>query len=119
MHLSAGLPAYSRLCTPAACCRFTGPLAGVAKSVVALDFMENLIDQNRASNAHFGNIDFRWGMQVLAKGESCAGGLGGVAGGCLEVAGGWRAGALAAALLFAGRAFCLHSASPFCSGHSL
>lgn len=52
--------------------------------MVALDFMENLIDQNRASNAHFGNIDFRWGMWVLAQGDSCAGGLGGVAGGRLE-----------------------------------
>lgn len=47
-------------------CRFTGPLASVAKSVVALDFMENLIDQNRASNAHYGNIDFRHGLLSVA-----------------------------------------------------
>lgn len=40
-------------------CRFTGPLASSAKSVVALDFMENLIEQNRASNSKYGNIDFR------------------------------------------------------------
>ena len=42
-------------------CRFTGPLASQAKSVVALDFMDNLIEQNRVTNGHLGNIDFRWG----------------------------------------------------------
>ncbi|KAI3432717.1 hypothetical protein D9Q98_004260 [Chlorella vulgaris] len=53
--------------------RFTGPLASVAKSVVALDFMENLIDQNRASNAHYGNIDFRCGdaMELSLADGSC------------------------------------------------
>ena len=45
------LPVYGR--------RFTGPLASAAKSVVALDFMENLIEQNRATNGKYGNIDFR------------------------------------------------------------
>lgn len=40
--------------------RFTGPLAAKASSLVALDFMENLIEQNRRENGHHGNIDFRW-----------------------------------------------------------
>ncbi|PSC74355.1 phosphoethanolamine N-methyltransferase 1-like [Micractinium conductrix] len=53
--------------------RFTGPLAAKAKSVVALDFMENLIDQNRTSNAHYGNIDFRCGdaMELALPADSC------------------------------------------------
>ncbi|KDD75565.1 hypothetical protein H632_c615p0, partial [Helicosporidium sp. ATCC 50920] len=41
--------------------RFTAPLASTAKSVVALDFMENLIEENRRTNSHYGNIDFRCG----------------------------------------------------------
>lgn len=40
--------------------RFTRPLAEEARSVVALDFMPNLIEQNRVDNGHLGNIDFRW-----------------------------------------------------------
>ena len=39
--------------------RFTRPLAERAASVVALDFMPNLIEQNEKDNAHLGNIDFR------------------------------------------------------------
>lgn len=41
--------------------RFTGELAGSSKSVLALDFMENLIEENKVINSHFGNIDFRCG----------------------------------------------------------
>ena len=41
--------------------RFTGPLAAAAKSVLALDFMQNLIDENEATNAHLGNVSFRCG----------------------------------------------------------
>ncbi|KFM27020.1 Phosphoethanolamine N-methyltransferase [Auxenochlorella protothecoides] len=41
--------------------RFTRPLAEEARSVVALDFMPNLIEQNRVDNGHLGNIDFRCG----------------------------------------------------------
>ena len=41
--------------------RFTAEIAPGATSVVALDFMQNLIDQNRATNGHLGNIDFRCG----------------------------------------------------------
>lgn len=41
--------------------RFTGELAKTAKSVLALDFMQNLIDQNEANNGHFGNVSFRCG----------------------------------------------------------
>ncbi|KAG7673918.1 hypothetical protein KSW81_007097 [Nannochloris sp. 'desiccata'] len=41
--------------------RFTGELAEVAKSVIALDFMQNLIDQNEENNSHYGNITFKCG----------------------------------------------------------
>jgi phosphoethanolamine N-methyltransferase len=41
--------------------RFTGELAGTARNVVALDFMQNLIDQNKKNNSHFGNVIFRCG----------------------------------------------------------
>lgn len=41
--------------------RFTGELAKSAKSVVALDFMQNLIDENEATHGHLGNITFRCG----------------------------------------------------------
>ena len=41
--------------------RFTGELAQAAKSMVALDFMQNLIDENEAINGHLGNITFRCG----------------------------------------------------------
>ena len=41
--------------------RFTGELAENAKSVVALDFMQNLIDENEATHAHLGNVTFRCG----------------------------------------------------------
>ena len=41
--------------------RFTGELARAAKSVIALDFMQNLIDQNEKDNAHLGNITFKCG----------------------------------------------------------
>jgi len=38
--------------------RFTSHLAQKAKSVVALDFMENFVLKNEEENAHFGNIKF-------------------------------------------------------------
>lgn len=41
--------------------RFTADVAKDATSVIALDFMQNLIDQNKESNGHLGNIDFRCG----------------------------------------------------------
>ncbi len=41
--------------------RFTAEIAPEATSVIALDFMQNLIDQNKVSNGHLGNIDFRCG----------------------------------------------------------
>ena len=41
--------------------RFTAEIAPEATSVIALDFMQNLIDQNKISNGHLGNIDFRCG----------------------------------------------------------
>ncbi len=55
----AQVPRTALLFSAPIACRFTGPLAAAAKSVVALDFMENLIEQNRASNSKYGNIDFR------------------------------------------------------------
>lgn len=59
--VAAAAAAYSPAAVLLPRCRFTGPLASKAKSVVALDFMENLIEQNRASNGHLGNVDFRCG----------------------------------------------------------
>lgn len=41
--------------------RFTGELAQNARSVFALDFMENLIEQNKMNNDHCGNIEFKCG----------------------------------------------------------
>lgn len=41
--------------------RFTGELAKAAQSVIALDFMQNLIDQNEVDNGHHGNITFKCG----------------------------------------------------------
>lgn len=41
--------------------RFTAEIAKEAQSVIALDFMQNLIDQNRVNNGHLGNIEFRCG----------------------------------------------------------
>lgn len=38
--------------------RFTGELARNASHVVAVDFMENLIEQNRISNAHCSNVEW-------------------------------------------------------------
>lgn len=32
--------------------RFTGELAATARSVLAVDFMENLIEENRRANGH-------------------------------------------------------------------
>lgn len=46
--------------------RFTAPLAASAASVVALDFMQNLIDENRAANGHLSNVEFRWGDWAMA-----------------------------------------------------
>ena len=41
--------------------RFTGELARAAKTVLALDFMQNLIDENEVINGHLGNVSFRCG----------------------------------------------------------
>jgi 2-polyprenyl-3-methyl-5-hydroxy-6-metoxy-1,4-benzoquinol methylase len=41
--------------------RFTRPLAQAAASVVAIDFMQTLIDQNAKANADCANVDFRCG----------------------------------------------------------
>ena len=39
--------------------RFTSDLAKRAQSVIAVDFMQNLISENEVQNNHYGNIDFR------------------------------------------------------------
>lgn len=39
--------------------RFTRELAPTAKAVTAVDFMENLIQENRHANGHFGNCEFK------------------------------------------------------------
>lgn len=39
--------------------RFTGELARNAAHVLAVDFMENLIAQNREDNAHCSNVEWR------------------------------------------------------------
>ena len=39
--------------------RFTGELARNAAHVLAVDFMENLIAQNRDDNAHCSNVEWR------------------------------------------------------------
>ena len=38
--------------------RFTGELARSARSVLAVDFMEHLIDENRARNGACGNVSW-------------------------------------------------------------
>ena len=38
--------------------RFTKELATMATSVHAVDFMQNLIDENEATNKHYGNVTF-------------------------------------------------------------
>jgi phosphoethanolamine N-methyltransferase len=39
--------------------RFTGELAKAAASVLACDFMETSIEQNRKQNGHLSNCDFK------------------------------------------------------------
>lgn len=39
--------------------RFTGELARHAQHVLAVDFMENLIAQNRENNVHCSNVEWR------------------------------------------------------------
>ncbi|KAK4324178.1 hypothetical protein Pmani_005181 [Petrolisthes manimaculis] len=39
--------------------RFTCKLAGTASEVVAVDFMDQYINENRKRNQHYGNIDFK------------------------------------------------------------
>ena len=41
--------------------RFTGDLGGQAKSVLALDFMQRLIEENERQHGHMGNITFKAG----------------------------------------------------------
>ena len=41
--------------------RFTGDLGAQAKSVLALDFMQRLIEENERKHGHMGNISFRSG----------------------------------------------------------
>lgn len=41
--------------------RFTGDLGAQGKSVLALDFMQNLIEENERKHGHMGNISFRAG----------------------------------------------------------
>lgn len=38
--------------------RFTGELARSAAHVLAVDFMDNLIQQNRDNNAHCSNVEW-------------------------------------------------------------
>lgn len=50
--------------------RFTGELARNAAHVLAVDFMENLIEQNRVNNVHCSNVEWRQAdatqLQVLS-----------------------------------------------------
>lgn len=41
--------------------RFTGDLGAQAKSVLALDFMQRLIEENERQHGHMGNITFTAG----------------------------------------------------------
>lgn len=41
--------------------RFTGDLGAHAKSVLALDFMQRLIEENERKHGHMGNISFKSG----------------------------------------------------------
>ena len=41
--------------------RFTGDLGAQAKSVLALDFMQRLIEENERQHGHMGNITFKGG----------------------------------------------------------
>lgn len=41
--------------------RFTGDLGAQAKSVLAVDFMERLIEENERQHGHMGNIAFKAG----------------------------------------------------------
>ena len=41
--------------------RFTGDLGAQAKSVLALDFMQRLIEENERQHGHMGNITFKAG----------------------------------------------------------
>lgn len=38
--------------------RFTKRFAQLAKSVVAVDFMESFLEKNREENGHFGTVEF-------------------------------------------------------------
>ena len=53
--------------------RFTGDLGAQAKSVLALDFMQRLIEENERKHGHMGNITFRAGdaCELQAEPESC------------------------------------------------
>lgn len=52
--------------------RFTGELCKTAAHVLALDFMENSIVENRRINGHNKNIDFQVGdVTELQLGEGC------------------------------------------------
>lgn len=48
-------PHFVCLCV---CRRFTCEIAPKAKSVVAVDFMQDFIKKNEQQNKHFGNIEF-------------------------------------------------------------
>ena len=41
--------------------RFTGPLAATARSVLAVDFMATLVDQNQKANGHLPNVTLKCG----------------------------------------------------------
>ena len=41
--------------------RFTKEIAKNAKSVIAVDFIEDFIEKNREENSHLGNIEFAVG----------------------------------------------------------
>ena len=46
--------------------RFTGELCKAGAShVVAMDFMEASIEENRKTNGHFGNVEFRCALLSL------------------------------------------------------
>jgi ubiquinone/menaquinone biosynthesis C-methylase UbiE len=38
--------------------RFTKTFASLAKSVVAVDFMESFLEKNKQENSHYGTVEF-------------------------------------------------------------
>ncbi|ESO11039.1 hypothetical protein HELRODRAFT_71964 [Helobdella robusta] len=67
LSLLPGLEGKSVLELGAGIGRFSGRIAAKAKSVVAVDFMENFIKCNESTNGHHGNIQFVQADVMLLK----------------------------------------------------